>query len=161
MDIIVAAPSMKNLESRIKNYLSEKGMTIQRLASESGISEPTIHAIFNRGDAKLSQLEKIAEALSVELTFLVSDLPENSIFQNGDSNQAGNGNSQKVTGNNSPSISGNHSSIKLTIDDCKQQLLLAQRDVEHLRDQLARADALVESKEQTINLLRARFDRPN
>jgi transcriptional regulator with XRE-family HTH domain len=160
MSLVANAPKMKNLEFRIKNQLSTKGMTIQRLATESGISEPTIHAILNRGDAKLSQLEKIAEALEIELRFLVSDAND-SVTQSGDSNQAGSGNNQKVKGDYSPSISGNHSKIDLTIDNCKQALKESEREVEYLKGQLARADALVEAKDQTITLLKGRFDRPN
>jgi len=53
---------INNLENKIKRKLNEQSMTIQRLATESGVSEPTLRAIFNSGDAKLSQLEKLQGA---------------------------------------------------------------------------------------------------
>ncbi|RZK16895.1 MAG: XRE family transcriptional regulator [Hymenobacter sp.] len=135
---------MKNLESKIKNRLTEQGMTIQRLATESGISEPTLHAIFNRGDAKLSQLEKIAEALSVALNFLLSDDSAPSAVQTSDVNQAGQHLSPKVKADKS----------KAPQQDLAAALAACQRE-------LALANALVAAKDETIALLRASFTRPN
>jgi lambda repressor-like predicted transcriptional regulator len=134
---------MKNLESKIKNQLAEQGLTIQRLATESGISEPTIHAIFNRGDAKLSQLEKIAEALSIPLSFLLSESTQPSVAQTGDFNQAGNSNTQKVKVNKGQSQ-----------QDLAAALAACQRE-------LALANALVAAKDETITLLRGSYTRPN
>ncbi|MBJ6142784.1 helix-turn-helix transcriptional regulator [Hymenobacter sp. BT559] len=140
----IAEPiEMNNLESKIKNRLAEQGMTIQRLATVAGISEPTLHAIFNRGDAKLSQLEKIAEALSSTLNFLLSEDNKASTVQTGDFNQAGSGNSQKVK-----------------VDKGKPQQDLAAALAACQRE-LALANALVAAKDETITLLRASFTRPN
>jgi transcriptional regulator with XRE-family HTH domain len=134
---------MKNLESKIKGQLAEQGMTIQRLATESGISEPTIHAIFNRGDAKLSQLEKIAEALNISLSFLLSDSTQTSVTQTGDFNQAGSSNTQKVKVDKSQASS----------QELADKLAACQRE-------LALANALVAAKDETITLLRASYTRP-
>jgi transcriptional regulator with XRE-family HTH domain len=143
MHIIAGIPTMKNLESKIKNQLAKKGMTIQRLATDSGISEPTIHAIFNRGDAKLSQLEKIAEALSITLNFLLSESTQPSIAQTGDFNQAGNSNTQKVKVDKGQPQ-----------QDLAAALAACQRELEVTR-------ALVAAKDETITLLRASYTRPN
>lgn len=143
MSIVTANRAMKNLESKIKNQLAEQGMTIQRLANESGISEPTLHAIFNRGDAKLSQLEKIAEALGISLNFFLSDDTLPSSVQTGDFNQAGNNLSQKV---------------KVSKGQPQQDLAAA---LAACQRELALANALVAAKDETITLLRASFTRPN
>lgn len=143
MSIGADTQAMKNIESRIKNRLTEKGMTIQRLATESGISEPTLHAIFNRGDAKLSQLEKIADALEVELNFLLSDNIQPSTTQTGDFNQAGTGNKQKVK-----------------VDKGKPQQDLAAA-LEACQRELEVTRALVAAKDETISLLRGSYTRPN
>jgi len=142
MSIVAAKRVMKNLESKIKNRLTEQGMTIQRLATESGISEPTLHAIFNRGDSKLSQLEKIAEALGVSLSFFLSDDTLPSSVQNGDFNQAGNNLSQKVKVDKGQAQQG----LAEALASCQRELALA--------------NALVAAKDETITLLRASFTRP-
>jgi transcriptional regulator with XRE-family HTH domain len=149
MRFIAETIEMNNLESKIKNRLAEQGMTIQRLATESGISEPTLHAIFNRGDAKLSQLEKIAEALGSTLNFLLSESNQSSIVQTGDSNQTGNNFKQKVKVTKAPT-----QELAKQLEDC-------QRDNESLKRELALANALVAAKDETITLLRASFTRPN
>jgi transcriptional regulator with XRE-family HTH domain len=149
MSFIAETIEMNNLESKIKNRLAEQGMTIQRLATESGISEPTLHAIFNRGDAKLSQLEKIAEALGSTLNFLLSESNQSSTVQTGDSNQTGNNFKQKVKVTKAPT-----QELAKQLEDC-------QRDNESLKRELALANALVAAKDETITLLRASFTRPN
>jgi hypothetical protein len=45
-------------------------------------------------------------------------------------------------------------------DDLKTQLILAQQEIEHLRAQLVTKDALIASKKETIDLLKAAFNRP-
>jgi transcriptional regulator with XRE-family HTH domain len=143
MSTVAESIEMNNLESKIKNRLAEQSMTIQRLATVSGISEPTLHAIFNRGDAKLSQLEKIAEALNSTLNFLLSEDNQASTVQTGDFNQAGNGNSQKV---------------KVDKGQPQQDLAAA---LAACQRELALANALVAAKDETITLLRASITRPN
>ncbi|MBH8567552.1 helix-turn-helix transcriptional regulator [Microvirga sp. STS02] len=144
---------MKSLEDKIKKKLSEQGMTIQRLATESGISEPTLHAILNRDDAKLSQLEKIAEALGVSLSYFLEEGSTSTVItstQTGFANQAGSGNSQKI-----------RTSTKAPAHELAVQLDTCLRDVESLKNQLALANALVAAKDETITLLRGSYNRPN
>ena len=135
---------MKNLESKIKQKLSELNMTIQRLAIESGVSEPTIHAIFNRDDAKISQLVRISNALNASLSFFLEEVPDSTstTTQSGTYNQAGNGNSQKIKVSKSPS-----QELAADLAACQRELALMK--------------ALVESKDETITLLRASYNRPN
>lgn len=134
---------MKNLESKIKQKLSELSMTIQRLSIESGVSEPTIHAIFNRDDAKISQLIKISSALNTSLNFFIEEIsgPSSATIQSGSYNQAGSDNSQKIRVSKAPS------------QELAAELAACQRE-------LALTRALVESKEETITLLRASYNRP-
>jgi lambda repressor-like predicted transcriptional regulator len=143
---------MKSLEDKIKRKLSDQGMTIQRLAQEAGISEPTLHAILNRDDAKLSQLEKIAEALGVSLSYFLEEgsTSNTTATQTGTNNQAGSGNTQKIK-----------TSSKAPAHELAVQLDSCQRDVESLKNQLALANALVASQSETISLLRGSYNRPN
>ncbi len=133
---------MNSLGDRIKRKLSEKEMTIQRLAAESGISEPTIHSIFNRGDAKISQLEKISGVLETSLSFLLGEDPS-ATSQTGTYNQAGSGNHQKIRVNKGESSQ----ELAAQLISCQRQLELSQ--------------ALVAAKEEMLVLLRGGHNRPN
>ena len=119
-------------------------MTIQRLAVLAGISEPTIHAILNRQDAKLSQLQKIAETLEVSLSYFIDENSTSSspTSQTGDFNQSGHGNSQKIRVTKAPS-----QELAAELAACRRELALTR--------------ALVESKDETITLLRATYKNPN
>jgi transcriptional regulator with XRE-family HTH domain len=92
--------------------------------------------------------------------------------QTGNFNQAGTGNTQKVKGNrnNVQAANGDHANItnNVKLEDCKRDLAASEKEVEHLRAQLAAAESLVASKdvtiaskEETISVLRAAFNRPN
>lgn len=92
--------------------------------------------------------------------------------QTGDFNQAGTGNTQKIKGdkNNVQNNSGDHAKItnNVKLENCKRDLAIAETELQHLRDKLAASEALVASKdmtiaskEETISVLRAAFNRPN
>lgn len=49
----------------------------------------------------------------------------------------------------------------LNIEDCRRDLESANRELEHLRRELELQAALLASKEETITLLRASYNRPN
>jgi transcriptional regulator with XRE-family HTH domain len=130
------------LGQTLQKALKSAGISAADAAAYIGISEANLYKLFKKDSFEVAYLRKAAEMLGTTVSMLLGEGGHSINSQIGDSNQSGSGNNQKVTGNNSPSISGNNSTIKLTIDDCKQQLLLAQRDVESLKSQLARADAL-------------------
>lgn len=135
---------MKNLESKIKKKLSERSMTIQRLATESGIAEPTIYSIFNRDDAKISQLIKISEALNTSLNYFLEEFDASALplTQTGDFNQAGHGNRQKIHVSKSPG------------PELAEQLAACRRE-------LALSQALILSQGETITLLKGSRNNPN
>jgi hypothetical protein len=102
----------------------------------------------------------------------LSDKSETGTTQTGNFNQAGTGNTQKVKGNknNVQNNSGDHATINnnAKLDECKRDLVAAEKEIQHLRDKLAAAEALaaakdvtIAAKEETINLLRATYNRPN
>jgi hypothetical protein len=147
----------------LQKAIKDAGISPADAASHMGVSETNLYRLFKKDSFEVSYLKRAASLLNLPLSHFLGNTAPNVVIQDqiGHSNQSGSGNNQNVRGNNSPSISGNNSKIDLTIDDCKQQLLLTQREVEYLKSQLARADALVEAKDQTITLLKGRFDRPN
>lgn len=93
-------------------------------------------------------------------------------IQTGNFNQTGTSNTQKVKGNKNNVQNNNGDNATITnnvkLEDCKRDLATTRKEVEHLRAQLAAAEALaaskdvtIASKEETISVLRAAFNRPN
>ncbi|MDR6560138.1 MULTISPECIES: helix-turn-helix transcriptional regulator [Arcicella] len=74
---------MKRIEDRVRVLIVEKGMTLLQLATQSKITEATLHAILNRNDAKYSQLKRMAETLNVKVAYLTgeTDIPSMSVVQ--------------------------------------------------------------------------------
>lgn len=102
----------------------------------------------------------------------LSEKLEAGTTQTGNFNQAGTSNTQKVKGNrnNVQNNNGDHATItnNVKLEQCQRDLASTQKEVEHLRAQLAAAEALAASKdvtiaakEETISLLRATYNRPN
>ena len=64
---------MNRIEDKIRVLVAEKGITLLQLATQSKITEATLHAILNRNDAKYSQLHRISETLDVNVAYLVGE----------------------------------------------------------------------------------------
>lgn len=64
---------MNRIEDKIRVLVAEKGITLLQLATQSKITEATLHAILNRNDAKYSQLSRIADTLSVNVAYLAGE----------------------------------------------------------------------------------------
>jgi predicted transcriptional regulator len=64
---------MKRIEDKIRVLVAEKGITLLQLATQSKITEATLHAILNRNDAKYSQLIRIAATLDVNVAYLAGE----------------------------------------------------------------------------------------
>jgi transcriptional regulator with XRE-family HTH domain len=159
--VIISQIFFLMLGQTLQAALKSAGISAADAANHIGISEANLYKLFKKDSFEVAYLRKAATLLHTSVGALLGEIPQISDSQIGDSNQAGSGNNQKVKGDNSPSISGNNSKIDMTIDNCKQALKESEREVEYLKGQLARADALVEAKDQTITLLKGRFDRPN
>jgi Zn-dependent peptidase ImmA (M78 family) len=58
---------MFKIEKCIKNVLRESDKTAEGLAAEAGMTKQTLYRLFNKDDAKLSQLNELAKALGVSI----------------------------------------------------------------------------------------------
>lgn len=68
--------AMSRFTDNVLAILDDRGTTITWLAAECGISRPNLSKILNgREGVTLERAERIAEALSVELSDLVSKQP--------------------------------------------------------------------------------------
>lgn len=56
-----------NTNLKLKEIRKEKGLSIQRLSNISGVSRRTIEDIEVRGDARVSTMIKLADALEITL----------------------------------------------------------------------------------------------
>jgi transcriptional regulator with XRE-family HTH domain len=60
---------------RVKSLRKEKGMSQEELAEKSGLNRPYISAIEQgKRNVSLEVMEKLAEAMGVEIVILISDL---------------------------------------------------------------------------------------
>jgi multidrug resistance efflux pump len=55
----------------------------------------------------------------------------------------------------------NSTTNNLNIENCRRDLATAEKAIQHLRDQLKMQDGLIATKDETISLLRASYNRPN
>jgi hypothetical protein len=119
-------------EAKVQQRLAETGLTMQALATHTGLPEPELHALCQLGDPRLSEVVKLAQALSVEPTY----------FLNGSFLQAGIGNTQKIKIG------------KAAAHELAEQLGVC-------RLALDNATQLVAAKDEIITLLRSNSNRPN
>ncbi len=64
---------------KIRELAEKRGLSLKDLAYKSEIAEPTLHNILTRNDAKMSQLDKIAEILGVSTSYFTGEIQENKV----------------------------------------------------------------------------------
>ena len=151
--------AQSTVNERLKFLIDSLNMSARAFSSAIEMPDSNTRNYLTRGTKLNSDyLESIARRFNhVNLGWLITgqgepfltDTPPAAISHSGDFNITGNAVTQKVKVNK-----GQAQDIVKQLDDC-------QRDVEGLRRELALANALIASKDETISLLRIRFDRPN
>jgi transcriptional regulator with XRE-family HTH domain len=61
----------------IKKKIQQNGMTLAMVAEKIGIKAPTLSTIINSNNPKFESLQKIADAIGISVSELVSDSEEN------------------------------------------------------------------------------------
>ena len=64
---------MKLNVNKIKLVLAEKGMLLQELAAQSGISRQSVSAVMARGTCSIVTAGKLAEGLGLSVTEIVRE----------------------------------------------------------------------------------------
>jgi len=64
---------MNNIALEIRKLLAEKSMSIEKLAKEIGWSRTGLHKAMMNNSFKLDTLEKISEAMEVDITYFFND----------------------------------------------------------------------------------------
>lgn len=122
--------------SKLQLLMSQSKVNNSSLASMSGVSDVTISKILNGADAKISTIEKIAEALKV---------PVGSFFDDSTINQVSTGNSNILVGRDNNG--------KISVSECQDRLEDAMMEIKHLKAVIEGKDKLLEEKERLINVL--------
>jgi hypothetical protein len=126
-------------EAKVQQRLAETGLTMQTLATHTGLPEHELHALCQLGDPRLSEVAKLSQALRVEPTY----------FLNGSFLQAGIGNTQKIKIG------------KAAAHELAEQLGVCRLALEASQGLVAAKDAVIASKEEIITLLRGGYNRSN
>jgi hypothetical protein len=126
-------------EAKVHQRLAETGLTMQTLATHTGLPEHEMHALCQLGDPRLSEVATLSQALRFEPTY----------FLNGSFLQAGIGNTQEIKIG------------KAAAHELAEQLGVCRQALEASHELVAAKDAVIAAKEETITLLKAAYSRPN
>jgi hypothetical protein len=129
------------LEEKVTQCLGTANLTMVRLAM--GVLEFQLATLCRLGDLRLSELGRLAKCLRVPPTYFLS----------GSFLQPGNSNTQKIK-------IGKAAAHELAeqLGVCRRALEQSQQLVAAMNELLATKDALIASKEETIDLLKAAFN---
>lgn len=120
---------------KLQLLMNQTKVNNSNLASMSGVSDVTISKILNGADAKISTIEKIAEALKVPVGYF---------FDDSTINQANTGNSNVVVGRD------NNGHISMS--ECQDRLEDALLEIKHLKELNSEKERLIQvllSKHET------------
>jgi len=152
---------------RIKFLIDALNLKVRTFAQALGIGETNIRNYLDRGTKPSSDvLEKIINSFpQVNMVWLISgqgepftqkpDAPAESYasrLENNYGNSVGSNRGGTVTQHNAGATNPSERDTKLA---------LAEKEIQHLREQLAAKDALLASKEETIAVLKTAFNRPS
>ena len=141
------------LGTRLHEAIKNSGLSVDDIANYIGISTSNLYKLYKKDSFEVSYLRKAAEILKLPLShFLDEDFPHipAAITQTGDNNQAGSGNTQKIkTTTKAPTHE-----LALQLDTCQRELAMAYQLI-------SSKDATIAAKDETINLLRGGYNRPN
>jgi hypothetical protein len=156
-----------SINERLKILISALDISARAFSQTIEVSESTTRNYLDKGTKPSTDyLERIASHFTnVNLTWLITGNGEPLTGAMPPVTNTTTTRIKKVSGGAVNSGTGNQ---VITLEACQQELEQTkrmtsdlQKEVEHLRAQLATKDALIASKEETIELLKAAFNRPN
>lgn len=119
---------MRNISDTIRELAQKKKISLEKLAVTAGMTNPTLHSILNKNDAKISQLESIAAVLNVSPVIFFDESATNPIIN-------------QVTGINHGSIK---QQVQLSsLSDCRRELEKALMEIEYLKQATAAKDEMI------------------
>ncbi len=161
--------SQETIGQRLKFLMDSLHLKVRTFASALDVSETNIRNYISK-DSKPSSdiLERIVQQYpQVHALWLLTGNGEPFLSSSSENNQT-TAHAEKFF--RSPVVGTNHGTAyqennatpaAADTENLKIKLALAEKEVEHLKVQLAMKDALLTSKEETLALLRISFNRPN
>lgn len=152
---------------RLKFLMQELGYDVRGFSKALDVGDTTIRNYFNRGSNPnadfLAKLTSTFERVNLHWlltgngTHLLPPMNENDpvtttnqkIFRS------------PIIGNNQGTANQQQNITSVEHEAMINKLALAEKEIEHLRTQLTMQAALLASKDETITLLRASYNRPN
>lgn len=122
--------------AKLQALMSQSKVNNSSLASLSGLSDVTISKILNGADAKISSIERIAEALNVPVGYFFDDSTVN-----------------QVNSGKSNVLVGRDNNGQISVSECQDRLEDALLEIEHLKEIIEAKDKLIDEKERLINVL--------
>jgi hypothetical protein len=159
--------SQTTINERIKFLIEALGMSARGFSTAIGASDTNTRNYLDRGSKPgADYIERVLLRFeSVNPKWLLTGLGDPFLPPTPE-NELGSANNQKffrsqVIGANQGIATQHQHSDTSELERLKNQLLLAEKDVESLRAQLTTTNALLAAKEETITLLRASNSRQN
>jgi hypothetical protein len=154
------------INQRLKYLIDILGLKVSAFSRQLGVSETSTRNYTDRSTKPGAEyLEKVANHFKqVNMSWLLTGNGEPLLPATAGPGLVGT-QAQNISGNSIGLNFGTNTQMGATNDvdlpTCKAQVAQLQLEVQNLREQLQRADALAASKDETISLLRASYRNPN
>jgi hypothetical protein len=155
------------INQRLKYLIDVLGLKVSAFSRELGVSETSTRNYTDRTTKPgADYLEKVANHFrQVNMSWLLTGNGE-PLLPTSDAKGIVGTQAQNIYGNSIGLNLGTNTQMGPALNDldlptCKAQVAQLQLEVQNLREQLQRADALAASKDETISLLRASYRNPN
>jgi hypothetical protein len=149
---------------RLKILIESLNMDVRTFSQALDVAETTTRNYLNRGTKPGTEyLEKISNSFSAaNMHWLITGNGE-PLLTGGDSqvSQIRDNYGNSVGSNNKGGKVTQHHTGATSPGERDTKLALAEKEIQHLREQLAAKDALLASKDETIAVLKSAFNRPN
>ena len=129
-----------NLKDRLKEYISYKGLTVQRFEDAVGVANGSVNKM---GDnTRMSTLDKISEAFpDLDMIWLRTGVG---------SMLKGNTNNIAIATDNGHAVAGNHSVINHNQDELRKQIAELQKQLDEYDRSIAILEARLAEKDAMI-----------
>ncbi len=156
------------ISQRLKILIEKLGLDTRSFSQALGVSEGTTRNYFNRGSKpNADYLEKLSISFeSANLHWLLTGNGEPLIPPTYENSHAIAGNqnffkSPVAAQNTGTTNQQQYNTSSDAHDEIKTKLVIAEKEIEHLRAQLTMKDTVIASKDETITALRASANRPS
>jgi len=164
---MIESDSEQSINERLKFLISKLGLSVRAFSTAIGATDTNTRNYIDRGAKPnaeyLGKLLKRFDDINPTWLLLGEGEPfmEKSNEPRGSSTSEVKNNYGNNVGSNRGGTVTQHQSAGANPSERDTKLALAEREIQHLREQLAAKDALLASKDETIAVLKTAFNRPS